>query len=247
MKTKEIMKSLARFSLCAAVLLSPVSVRASETNEWTFDLSIYGLALGMEGELGIGPVTAGVDVGLDDVLNNLEFGFMGTVRVGYGPWAITTEGLYMGLEGAKEGVTAELDQWMVEPTLSYRVSKYFEPLVGTRFNTLKGELRGPGVLPEPVIPSGTQNWWDPIIGANLALPLGKSFSLRLRGDVGGFGVGSDLTWQVYPYFNWQFARWGSLQLGYRWLYMDYETGSGADRFAYDILNQGAQLGFTFHF
>ena len=29
--------------------------------------------------------------------------------------------------------------------------------------------------------------------------------------------------------------------------MDYETGSGADRFEYDILNQGAQLGFTFHF
>ena len=37
------------------------------------------------------------------------------------------------------------------------------------------------------------------------------------------------------------------RLGYRWLYMDYETGSGASRFKYDMLNQGAQLGFTFHF
>ena len=172
---------------------------------------------------------------------------MGTVRVGYGPWALTAEGLYMGLRGTKNGVTAELDQWMVEPTLSYRVSKYFEPLAGVRYNHLSGELRGPGILPTPVMPTGTQDWWDPIVGANLSLPLGKRFSLNLRGDVGGFGVGSDLTWQVFPYLDWQFAKWGSLQLGYRWLYMDYETGSGASRFKYDMLNQGAQLGFTFHF
>ena len=122
-----------------------------------------------------GPSHADVDVGLDDILNNLEFGFMGTARAGYGPWALTTEGLYMGLQGSKNGVTAELDQWLVEPTISYRVSKYFEPLAGVRYNHLSGELRGPGVLPTPRIPTGTQDWWDPIIGANLSLPLGKGF------------------------------------------------------------------------
>jgi hypothetical protein len=69
----------------------------------------------------------------------------------------------------------------------------------------------------------------------------------VRGDGGGFGVGSDLTWQAFPYFGWQFAKWGSLQAGYRWLYMDYETGSGTRQFKYDMLNQGPQLGFTLHF
>jgi hypothetical protein len=29
--------------------------------------------------------------------------------------------------------------------------------------------------------------------------------------------------------------------------MDYETGSGSSRFKYDMPNQGAQLGITFHF
>ena len=56
-----------------------------------------------------------------------------------------------------------------------------------------------------------------------------------------------MTWQAFPYFGWQFAQWGSLQLGYRWLYMDYETGSGADRFKYDMLIQGPQIGLTFNF
>ena len=76
---------------------------------------------------------------------------------------------------------------------------------------------------------------------------GQGFQLKLRGDIGGFGAGSEFTWQVFPFVDWRFAKWGSLQAGYRWLYMDYETGSGADRFEYDMLNQGAQLGFTVHF
>ena len=241
------MKHLSLLPLCAIALLAPLPAVADETNEWAFDVSLYGLAVGMSGEIGIGPVTTGVDVGLDDILNNLEFGFMGTVRAGYGPWAVTTEVLYMGLQGSKNGVTAELDQWLVELSISYRVSKYIEPLAGARYNNLSGELRGPGILPTPRIPTGTQDWWDPIVGANLALPLGKGFSLNLRGDIGGFGVGSDFTWQVFPYVGWQFAKWGSLQLGYRWLSIDYETGSGKSRFMYDILNQGMQLGVTVHF
>ena len=247
MNLKTIMKRPALLPLCTIALLAPLHIGAAETNLWTFDVSLYGLAVGMSGDLGVGPVTVPVDVTFQDVVNNLEFGFMGAARVGYGPWALTTEGLYMGLEGTKNGVTAELDQWMVEPTLSYRVNRYFEPLAGVRYNHLLGELRGPGILPTPVMPTGTQSWWDPIMGANLCLPLGKRFSLELRGDVGGFGVGSDLTWQVFPYLDWRFAQWGSLQAGYRWLSMDYETGSGANRFKYDIVNQGPQLGFSFHF
>jgi len=231
----------------AAALLAPPAARAGETNQWTFDVSLYGLPVGMSGDVGIGPVNADVNAGFDKIWDNLEFGAVGKLRLGYDRWALTTDVLYMDLLGSKNGVTAELDQWLVEPSLSYPVSKYFEPLAGVRYNNLSGEIRGPGILPTPRIPTGTQEWWDPIVGANLTLPLARKFNFNVRGDIGGFGVGSDFTWQVFPYFGWQFAQWGSLQAGYRWLYMDYETGSGASRFKYDILNQGPQFGFTFHF
>ena len=82
---------------------------------------------------------------------------------------------------------------MVEPTLSYRVWKYFEPLAGVRYNNLSGEIRGPGILPTPRISTGTQDWWDPIVGANLTLPLGKKFSFNVWDDIRGFGAGSDFT------------------------------------------------------
>jgi hypothetical protein len=68
-----------------------------------------------------------------------------------------------------------------------------------------------------------------------------------RFDVGGFGVGSDLTWQAFPYLDWSLAKSTSLQLGYRWLATDYEAGSGSSLFRYDVLVQGPQVGLTFHF
>jgi hypothetical protein len=237
------MKPTTLLSLLAAILLASPIARADEPNKWAFDVSLYGLAAGMSGEVGIGPVNADVDFGFDKVFDNLEFAMMGTVRVGYERWALSTDVVFMGLQSFNDGLTVEMDQWMVEPTLSFRVSQYIEPLAGVRYNNLSGEIRA--ALER--YPSGTQDWWDPIIGANLSLPLGNQFSVRVRGDIGGFGVGSDFTWQAFPHFSWQFAKWGSLQAGYRWLYMDYETGRGANRFKYEMLNQGPQMGLTFHF
>jgi len=39
----------------------------------------------------------------------------------------------------------------------------------------------------------------------------------------------------------------SVYLGYRALDMDYETGSGATLFKYDVLSSGPQVGLAFHF
>ena len=242
------MKATLLLPILGATLFASPIARAGDPNPWTLDVSVYGLAVGMSGDLGIGPVTADLDVGFDKIWDNLEFAGMGSVRVGYRRWALTTDVIYMGLQGSKNNLTAEFDQWMVEPTLSFRVCRHFEALAGARYNNLSGELRGPGaVIPSGVIKSGTQDWWDPVVGGKANLPLGKGFSFNVRGDVGGFGVGSDLAWQAFPYFSWQFAQWASLEAGYRWLSMDYETGSGPDRFKYDVLNQGPQLGFTFRF
>jgi len=233
--------------MAAACILLVVAPRAKAQNEpprkWTFDVSLYGLAAGMSGDVTVRGVPADVDFGFDKVWDNLDFAAMGKVRVGYDRWALTTDVVYMGLSASKNSLTVDMDQWVVEPTLSYTVCKGFEALAGARYNNLNAEIRGP--LGRN--PSGTQEWWDPIVGANLSLPLGKQFSFNVRGDLGGFGVSSDLTWQAFPYFGWRFAQWGSLQAGYRWVDTDYETGSGANRFKYDILTSGPQVGLTFHF
>jgi hypothetical protein len=241
--------NLTLLTLLGFILANGPRAAAQEESgdKWTFDASLYGLAAGMSGDVTARGISADLDLGFDDILDNLEFGAMGKVRVGYDRWSFNTEVIYMSLGASKGGFKAEMEQWIVEPTLGYTVCKGFEALAGVRYNNLSGDITGTGPLGIARAASGTQEWWDPIVGANLRLPFAKKFSLNLRGDIGGFGIGSDLTWQAFPYVNWQISTCCSLQAGYRWVYVDYETGSGANRFEYDIMTQGPQLGVTFRF
>ena len=225
----------------AGFLLAPVARSAAQPTAATYvDFSLYGLGAAMSGEVTVGNATADLNVGFDEILDHLEFGAMGFGRVGRDRWSFTAEVVYMGLGASKDLVSSDFDQWVIEARVASRVSPRLEPLVGVRYNNLSGEIRGPFGRN----PSGTQDWWDPIVGATASMPVGRTLSLALHGDVGGFGIGSDLTWQAYPYLDWSFMETASLQAGYRWLDVDYESGSGAETFRYDVLTQGPQVGVT---
>ena len=232
-----------RLLLATTLLIPGLAMAGDETNHWSFDASLYGLAAGMSGNVAVKGVPADVNVGFDEVWKNLKFGAMGTARVGYDQWALSTDVIYMDLGASKGAFNAGVEQWMVQPALEYSFCRYFDAYAGARYNSIHLSLNGP----IGVNPSGTQDWWDPIIGSRIHLPFGEKFSFNVSGDIGGFGAGSELTWQAFPFFNWQFTQLASLQAGYRFLYTDYHTGSGLNYFKYDVLTCGPQIGFTFHF
>ena len=64
-----------------------------------------------------------------------------------------------------------------------------------------------------------------------------------RGDVGGFGVGSDLTWQASGAFGWQINEAWSLELGYRYMDIDYTGGN----FTFDAAEAGVFSSLTYRF
>jgi hypothetical protein len=66
-------------------------------------------------------------------------------------------------------------------------------------------------------------------------------------EIGGFGVGSTFTWQVFPTFGVNLSKNASLEFGYRWLDIDYSSGENLTLFKYDVLTQGPVLGFGFRF
>jgi len=233
--------------LAIATMLLPSTLLAQDYKHWSFDVSLYGVAAGMSGDMTVKGIPADVDVGFDKILENLKFGAMGTVRVGYDRWSLSTDLIYMDLEASKGTASASAQQWLVQPMLGYRLCSYFELTAGTRYNNLDASLEAIGPLGYSRSVSDAVEWWDPVIGGRVRVPLFKKLSLEVMGDVGGFDVGSDLTWQAQPLLNWRFTQWGSLQAGYRWLYSDYSQGSGAGQFRYSILTQGPQLGFTVHF
>ena len=79
------------------------------------------------------------------------------------------------------------------------------------------------------------------------MPLGNSpLEFVGRGDIGGFGIGSDLAWQLATHLGVQVTDWLTILAGYRWLDIDYEDTEGTP-FVYDIQTSGAQAAAAFHF
>jgi hypothetical protein len=68
-----------------------------------------------------------------------------------------------------------------------------------------------------------------------------------RADIGGFGIGSNLTWQLAAYIDFRASKLISILGGYRFLSADYETGSGDELFRYDMNISGPALGVSFVF
>ena len=64
-----------------------------------------------------------------------------------------------------------------------------------------------------------------VIAARGILRLNDRLTLTAYGDVGGFGVGSELTWQVFATLDYQVTPSISVSGGFRWIHIDYEKGS----------------------
>lgn len=245
MKQKRLL-SFAAATLVGGVALAANTATAEETNKFSFDASLNLFLAGMSGNVAAKGVSSDVDASFKNIFDHLEAGAAGRFTLGYERWFVSTEVSYLKLSASAPAADAELQQWLVEPSVGYQVCDYFQAFAGTRYNNISGELtpNGPGAR----VITGTQDWWDPIIGANLTYPIiGQKLSLNGHFDVGGFGAGSDITWQAFPYLEWRFAKWASVQAGYRWLGTDYETGSGINKFRYDVVLQGPQIGLTAHF
>jgi len=95
--------------------------------------------------------------------------------------------------------------------------------------------------------SGRKDWIDPFVGVRMRLKLNEKFNLSLRGDVGGFDVGSKFTYNAIGLVGYDISRVVSLWLGYRVLGVNYESGSGFNKFKYDMTMYGPITGIVFRF
>lgn len=92
-----------------------------------------------------------------------------------------------------------------------------------------------------------KNWVDPIVGARYAYQMTDKWALRLYGDIGGFGVSSNFTWQGLGLIDFHPWKHVTIVAGYRAIDTDYETGSGRDKFTYDVIVHGPVLGVDIRF
>jgi hypothetical protein len=246
---------LALLISCSVALGTPAMTQAAQDDGgWDFVLAPYVLFPHMSGNVTVGGSPSEVDVGPGDVFENLDFGAMLHLEMANPNWAITFDGYYVDLGAAADipesGQTANVDikQWMLEAAGLWSAAEWAEVGIGARLNSIEGSLLAEALGPAPEIDeSGKHTWVDPVIVARLTAPLENRWRLGVRGDIGGFGIGSSFTWQIRPFVGYRFANLFELVLSYRALGMDYETGSGAELFVYDVTTFGPELGFVFHF
>jgi len=167
-------------------------------------------------------------------------------------------------------VSSEYQQAIVELGGTYEIWSASRPGLGrTAFDVLGGgrywyqdttviadvDLSGLPILPGSggriVARSGSVDWIDPFIGARMRAQVAPGQNVTLRGDIGGFDVGSEFTWQLLATYDFQICATDGYvldgYLGYRALSVDYSEGSGNNRYEFDALLQGPVMGATLRF
>lgn len=237
-------------SFAIGALLAATTAHA---DGWKHEFAPYMWGSAMDGSAGIGAVEAEVSVGFDEILDNLEMAFLGAYRATKGPLSLTLDVVYMGLGQSAKGsgglVTADIDmdQTAIEGTAGWALTEQLVAFGGLRYVDLSVEVQARSPLGDLLSAEGDESWVDPIIGAHYTVPFSEAWSLTLRGDIGGFGVGSDFAWQGVATVRWQASPRVGVLAAYRYFDMDYEDGSGAGRFKYDMSISGPALGVVFTF
>lgn len=251
------------------LVASPVALAQDSTKQadkWQFEITPYFLAASLNGETGIRGVTADVDMSFSDIWDKLNAGFMAAFEARKGPWIFFFDGMYFRLEGEKTkswqgplgfvSITGEVEATMTQQL--YQLSAGYRlidertklDLVGAmRYTHLDVDLDLVVTTSGNLFPGGTRSmsgskdWWDPVIGMRLITPFSQKWSFIGYADLGGFGVGSDFTFQVIAGIKWQFSKVVSAKLAYRYLYQDFEK----ENFVWDIAAHGPMIGIGFHF
>jgi hypothetical protein len=86
-------------------------------------------------------------------------------------------------------------------------------------------------------------WFDPYVGLRARYNFNKTYYTAVRGEIGGFGVGADLMWEVEGVIGINLTRNIFTEVGYRALGGNYENNS----FRFDAVMHGPQIttGITF--
>lgn len=226
------------------------AVVAEETNRWSFDVVPYLWVASAELETSLPSNSSSVD----RFDTSISAGAMLAAQARYRSVGLLVDFAWLQLDTeaidpgpAFSDVKLQSDLFHMTAALTYRLPLrgkfHAEVLAGARLWSVNEELEfESGALPG-FQTSGDQTWVDPVIGAGLSYDLSRRWSLVTKGTVGGFGVSSDLAWEVFSGVSYRFTDWCSATVGYRYLHEDYSR----DDFKFNLAAHGFLLGFGFHF
>ena len=213
-----------------------------------------------------GDMETQIDAEFSDLLENLEYGLSGLFIARRGKVSINLDVLFIGLKieensslptippaGTTQTLQADIDIDMREhefyvgyaafdsyPDLELITGiRYIDQDISIKLTTDKGQQKF----------NIGDSWIDPFIGLRYYAPIADKWNLYLRGDIGGFGVGSDLAWRTDLGVTYRIDKNWEAAFFYKVLDMDYETGTSGTPSIYkwDGTESGLTLGIGYYF
>lgn len=229
------------------------SARTAES-PWRFRITPYAWLPSTSGSIGAGPLSADAGVSSSKIISDLQMGAMLDIEVDYKRWSLENDVVYAQLQASNDKTqpyfgelksTAYQVFWT--SYLGYRVidTKRFTMDLqgGFRLISLGVDLElTPGLL-DGRSRYYTRTWIDPVVGLRTRTFVTDWLFIPIRGDIGGFGANSELTWQAMAGIGFQISRWFGVVVGYRGLGYQYDQAN----FRYDVGTHGPIIGLNFEF
>jgi hypothetical protein len=241
--------------------LAPAPAAAQEA--WTITATPYLWLQGMTGDLKVRGNSVHVNDNFFDVLSKNDTVIGGFLHVDArqtsGPWGFYVEGNY-SYASAKDNIgpintrvrtgmaileAGGMVRLVEGPVGAWGTSERWriEAVAGLRYLSLDAKVDiGPLAIQR------TLSWTDPLVGVNGYIDLSPSWALIAHGDVGGFGVGSEFSTNLYALVGYRSTLFGANVLssfGYRGLYINKKNSSSNS--SADLWLHGPVLGMTFRF
>lgn len=224
------LRGLAATAMIAGALA--VTSTDAKAQDWSGQVTLYGWGASVTGDFTplTGAPTLSFDKSLSEVLEDLDAAFFATALVRRGDLVLFGDFTYTTSSRAglvPPGVPASGELTIRSLTLA--AGRRFDTGGGSHVDVLGG-LRAwnlDGLVSVPLaginVAPGA-DFVDPIIALRGSAPISDRWSLLGHIDVGGFGAGSDFTWQAAVTANYQATDNLYLSVGWRHLYLDYSDG-----------------------
>lgn len=250
--SKSIIDISATFLLAFACMAQPAQAQ-DFPSEPDWKVSAYLWAMALDGEVGIGPITADIDLSFSDLLDALNYGGAVAIRRDWGRNVFVADLAYYSL--SPDDVTTPLGG-SISTDLDMPLLQFYYGrktalgnghagwLVGARYMEMDTKLTWAPNLPVPVerTRSASPDFTDFLVGGFYHASIGEKWDLNLQGDI-GFG-GSEHSWTVQMFFQRNLQSGNAVLLGFRVMDIDFEDDlPNGELFKYDARMSGLTLGF----
>ncbi|MCG7927158.1 MAG: hypothetical protein JAY67_16680 [Candidatus Thiodiazotropha taylori] len=214
-------------SLLRLIVVYLLTSTAFAQGEWQYRLTPYAWVPSLKADLDIGAnPPAESDTSLLDVL---DFAFLLTGEAHNGDWGLIGEFNYLdlsndatyanGLFDAETSVNGTMIGVAVQKRIHSSSEGNADVFVGLRHWSLDAEIDFER-LPTA---SRSTNFTDPILGIKGNLNINHRWFVSGLGEIGGFGAGSDLQWEIVGRVGYRFSDTWNAVIGYRHLVLDFDN------------------------